>query len=314
MVGYTIEQHEAILKSRQSQLRADLTRASTAEKQVIQLQLAAVQQKLFDLETSFAEAEKEITRLKSELASLVDIFPSEDIERAQLALAQGDTDTADNILKEAEARLADAVKASARTAFLRGNIAEGEIRWQDAYDHFKRAYGQDPTLDHLRAYARLCWRMGRWEEAVPLHKDILKQVEAKSGTEGNDYATALNNLAAIYENIGQYSKAEPLYDEALTIRRRVLDADHPDTAGSLNNLAGLYRSQGRYSEAEPLYTDALSIRRRVLGADHPSTAISLHNLAGLYRVQGRYAEAAPLFNEAVEIVVGGGASEHENCA
>lgn len=45
VVGYTIEQHEAILKSRQSQLRADLTRASTAEKQVIQLQLAAVQQK-----------------------------------------------------------------------------------------------------------------------------------------------------------------------------------------------------------------------------------------------------------------------------
>ena len=277
MVGYTIEQHEAILKSRQSQLRADLTRASTAEKQVIQLQLAAVQQKLFDLETSFAEAEKEITRLKSELASLVDIFPSEDIERAQLALAQGDTDTADNILKEAEARLVDAVKASARTAFLRGNIAEGEIRWQDSYDHFKRAYGQDPTLDHLRAYARLCWRMGRWEEAVPLHKDILKQVEAESGTEGNDYATALNNLAAIYENIGQYSKAEPLYDEALSIRRRVLGADHPSTAISLHNLAGLYRVQGRYAEAAPLFNEAVEIVERVLGAEHPNTKIARDN-------------------------------------
>ena len=41
-VGYTIEKHEAILKSREAQLRADLTRASTAEKQVIQLELTVV--------------------------------------------------------------------------------------------------------------------------------------------------------------------------------------------------------------------------------------------------------------------------------
>jgi hypothetical protein len=32
VVGYTIEKHEVILKSREAQLRADLTRASTAEK------------------------------------------------------------------------------------------------------------------------------------------------------------------------------------------------------------------------------------------------------------------------------------------
>ena len=46
VMGYTIEKHEAILKSREAQLRADLNRASAAEKQVIQLQLTDVEKSL----------------------------------------------------------------------------------------------------------------------------------------------------------------------------------------------------------------------------------------------------------------------------
>ena len=63
--------------------------------------------------------------------------------------------------------------------------------------------------------------MGRWEEAVPLHKDILEQVAAEHGKAGNEYATALNNLATIYKNTGRYSDAEPLFDEALSISHLV---------------------------------------------------------------------------------------------
>ena len=33
----------------------------------------------------------------------------------------------------------------------------------------------------------------------------------------DEYATALNNLAMIYENTGRYDDAEPLYDQALSI-------------------------------------------------------------------------------------------------
>ena len=46
VMGYTIEKQEAILKSRAAQLRADLNRASAAEKQVIQLQLTDVEKSL----------------------------------------------------------------------------------------------------------------------------------------------------------------------------------------------------------------------------------------------------------------------------
>jgi tetratricopeptide (TPR) repeat protein len=71
--------------------------------------------------------------------------------------------------------------------------------------------------------------MGRWEEAVPLLKDLLEQTGAEHGKAGNEYLIALNNLATIYINIGRHDDAEPLYDEALSISRRVLGAEHPNT-------------------------------------------------------------------------------------
>lgn len=171
-VGYTIEKHEAILKSRETQLRQDLTAASTAEKQVIQLQIDSVKKELVDLTASYAAAVQENVRLKSELAAFAEYIPGDEITRAQSALENGDRSTADAILKSAEERSQNVVRDSARMAYLRGEIAEGEIRLQDALDHYERAYGQDPTFDHLWAYARLCWEMGRWRDAVPLLQKI----------------------------------------------------------------------------------------------------------------------------------------------
>ena len=155
------------------------------------------------------------------------------------------------------------------------------MKWQDALEHYKLAYGQDATLEYQKAYARLCLRMGQWDEAVPLHKDILEQVAAEHGKAGNVYAAALNNLAAIYQSTGRHSETMPLFEEALSICSDDLGSDHPDTASSLNNLAVLYRVQRRHKEAAPLLKEAVEIMERLLGAEHPNTKIMRENYEGL---------------------------------
>ena len=154
---------------------------------------------------------------------------------------------------------------AASSAYVQGLIEDDAVNWRGALEHYKRAYDLDATLEHQQAYAYLCWRMGRWEEAVPLHKHILEHVAAEHGKAGNEYATALNHLATIYQNTGRYDEAEPLFDQALSIRRRVLGSDHPNTATSLNNLAGLHEAQGRYEVGELLFEEAVLIRKRVFG-------------------------------------------------
>ena len=227
-------------------------------------------------------------------------------------LAEFDFDGAEKILIQIVNNQDLNFRQSATASYGLGEIAEERVKWQDALKHYKRAFGQDATQEHQQAYARLCWRMGRWDEAFPLRKDILEKVGAESGKEGLEYATALNNLATIYENTGWYDEAEPLFDRALSICRRVMGDDHSYTAMSLNNLAALYLAQGRFGEAAPLLEEALSIHRPVLGPDHPGTAITLNNLAGFHLEQGQYAEAAPLFNEAVEIMEWVLGAEHPN--
>ena len=127
------------------------------------------------------------------------------------------------------------VMQAASSAYAQGLIEEGAVNWQDALDHYKRAYDLDATLEHQKAYARLCWRMGRWEEAVPLNKDILEQVAAEYGKTGNEYAAALNNLGMIYDNIGRYAEAAPLFKEAVEIMERVLGVEHPNTKAARGN-------------------------------------------------------------------------------
>ena len=240
----------------------------------------ALQKRLLDPERAFREHMQRGTQLAQILAETAQrhAIGENRINSAMQAFENFSYDEVMALFRESE-RLG--VMQAASSAYAQGLIEEDAVNWQDALDHYKRAYDLDATLEHQKAYARLCWRMGRWEEAVPLNKDILEQVAAEYGKTGNEYAAALNNLGMIYDNIGRYLDAEPLLEEALLIRRRVLGADHPSTAISLHNLAGLYRVRGRYAEAAPLFKEAVEIMELVLGVEHPNTKVARGNYGGL---------------------------------
>jgi tetratricopeptide (TPR) repeat protein len=125
------------------------------------------------------------------------------------------------------------------------------------------------------------YQAGKYQEAIPIARQLLEIYEKINGLDHPDTATGLNNLALLYEAMGDYAKAEPLYRRALTINEKALGPDHPDTATSLNNLAELYHAVGDYAEAKPLFRRALAIKEKALGSDHPFTANSLNNLAFL---------------------------------
>ena len=217
------------------------------EKDDLQSRLDALRQKrdalkirLSDPERAFNEHMQRGTQLAQILADTTQrhAIGENRINSAMEAFESFSYDEVKELFRESE-RLGRVQAAS--SSFALGMIEEDALNWQDALDHYERAYGQDPTFDHLQAYARLCWEMGRWRDAVPLFEKILKQVAQDSGEQGAEYAEALNDLALVLKNLGEYTQAEPLYEQALGIYRRVLGDDHPDTAGSLNNLAGLYR-------------------------------------------------------------------------
>jgi serine/threonine-protein kinase len=64
--------------------------------------------------------------------------------------------------------------------------------------------------------------------------------------------TALEDLAAVYQNLGRFAAAEPLYRRALELRRERLGLEHPRTVELTERLASLYASWDR--DGEPAET------------------------------------------------------------
>jgi CHAT domain-containing protein/tetratricopeptide (TPR) repeat protein len=142
---------------------------------------------------------------------------------------------------------------------------------------------------------------GQTTKALPIAKEALATRAKLLGEAHPSYATSLNNLAALYQDLGEYGKALPLHEQARDLRKRLLGEDHPLYALSLSNLAVLYQDKGEYGKALPLLQQARDLRKRLLGEAHLDYASSLHNLAFLYRAMGEYGKALPLYEQAKDL-------------
>ena len=79
--------------------------------------------------------------------------------------------------------------------------------------------------------------LARYEHAEPLMKEVVRLREEHFGPDDPEMATALNNLAQLYEATNRLAEVEPLMARALKINEKSYGPEHPDVARVLNNLA-----------------------------------------------------------------------------
>ena len=302
-IGLTFEQHEANVRQRLAEMRADLERAHGAERALFQAQIDAGTAALRNLQQDYERNVAELADLRQTLAQYHNQIDTERHAAADAALERGDMSLARALLGElaaqARARREDASKEEARLEFKLGEIAETEIRWADAATHYSRAAQLDPSLEALHRATHFTQRAGDYTRAERLAQDYVTL--ARAGDDPADLSRALNGHAAVLHRLGRYAAAEEVFTQALEIARKTIGEEHPDYAARLNNFAGVVRAQGRYAEAEGLYREVLEIDRKTIGEVHPDYATHLNNLALAIQKQGRYAEAEGVYREALEI-------------
>jgi len=301
-IGITPEQHDAILKRREQEIRAELAAESAEDKEKIALlkkELADVQAKLRNPDAALEEYKNKLTQAYRALDDLKQEIPLKQLEQAQQALAKGQSGEAEILFQKVRSQ---GKEKAAEANFQLAQLAESRIDYAAAYRYSKEAADLRPDNPiYLNQAGLIAQRVGRYSEAEPLYNRALAIDEKAYGLNHPEVATDLNNLAALYKTQGRYAQAEPLYKRSLAIKEKALGPDHPAVATSLNNLAELYRTQGQYAQAEPLYKRALAIKEKTLGPNHPSVATSLENLAALYRVTNRMKEAEVLEKRAAAI-------------
>lgn len=300
-ISLTLEAYETRIQLARDEVQAQIRDASGEQLQLLTRKREEYETRLADIEPAFEQATARIAELEAIIEREGNLLGAEDLAEAEAALANGDFDAAEQLLIRIEDQGDLEVKRTARAAYGRGQIAEEQVRWLDAAEHYAKAARLDPTHENLREAGDLLWQAGRYEEALRIGEERLKLSKQQFGEQAEETSNALDRLATFHQSLGQYEASEPLYRQAIEIGKATIGETHPDYATRLNNLATLLRNMGRHDDAEPLFRQSIEIDKATIGETHPAYAIRLNNLATLLRATGRYDEAEPLYRQATEI-------------
>ena len=91
-------------------------------------------------------------------------------------------------------------------------------------------WAQSDELSVLNDQLIKLYQAGKYSKAFPVAQRALALAERLHGPDHPDVATALNNLAFLYQAQGRYADAEPLFKRSLAIKEKALGPDHPDVA------------------------------------------------------------------------------------
>ena len=330
-IGYTIEQHEAALEKREATVRADLERAYAAEKQNLSNELTILQMQKANLEQSYAEKVRMLDETRSELTLRYNQLSHDDLQKALVDIENGEFESAQVLLDIAEVEIHSQRKAlkkekqrlnkkglrldeeEARTKLLKGKIAEQQVRWEEAYNHYKRAFDLEWDINSLIGYSRLAWRLGKYQESFRLYEAHLKRVSETYGEGSAHFLDMKHNLALSHYELGQYDRAEQLFLSVIEAHRNTLTNRHSLSA-SLGCLSVLYRETRRYDYALKFCFESIDIANKSISLDHMGFAHHILNFATILHFQGHHGFAEWGYHRALEVARGSIGEDHPEIA
>jgi tetratricopeptide (TPR) repeat protein len=146
------------------------------------------------------------------------------------------------------------------------------------------------------AYALACslTDLGRYDEAVTAHRDILTTREQALGADHPDTLASAHSLGIALFGLGAWQEDELHMRRAAQGRARLLGPADPDTILSTACLAEVLGELRRFDEAEALARANLATSETAYGAESPHTQAARHTLAWVLSRTGRLVEAADL--------------------
>jgi CHAT domain-containing protein/tetratricopeptide (TPR) repeat protein len=173
------------------------------------------------------------------------------------------------------------------------------------YDRLEEVLPAGEEDDTERPYrlshvASLYDRLGRYDLAEDLMRQVVDSIERLQGKDAPDYARSLANLAAIKERQGRLKEAEGLFRDSIRHMLAGNGFEEDDLSSSLHSLGFFYYYRGKTAEAEKLLAKAIEQRRRTLASDDPKLLHSLTSLGLVYIEQKRYDEAEQILREVLE--------------
>ncbi|MFI2084737.1 tetratricopeptide repeat protein [Streptomyces rubiginosohelvolus] len=143
-------------------------------------------------------------------------------------------------------------------------------------------------------------RLGRWEEAGEVHRQVAEQRGRVLGPDHPDTLASHYEIGLTLSRTGRAEEALSAFTRVAEGRDRALGADHPHTLAARQATAHSLGRLGRHAEAHQVYETVLAVRERVMGPDHPDTLRCRHNLAFNLCRLGRPEESCRIAGEVAD--------------
>lgn len=300
-IGLTLEDHEKRLRHREREIREELEQKHSSDRQVLQIELQHVQQQLNDIQASY---ETQITILKERIAQLEKLretYPDEFLNQAIAALKEGNSQKADLLFKQIEDDNNDAIKLIAESAYQRGKIAEEQIRYNDALNHFDRAFRLIPeNKSYLTALAFINLQMGFYQKAIFYTEQELANDLITYGNEHPFVARDYNTLGEVWRLLGDYPKSLDYFKKALDIQLKILGENDSNIARVRNNIGLVLDNMGEYADAINYFEIALKSDLLNFGENHPEVAQTRNNLSCALIKYGKHELAFKCYSKALK--------------
>ncbi|OCC11051.1 serine/threonine-protein kinase [Streptomyces sp. PTY087I2] len=143
-------------------------------------------------------------------------------------------------------------------------------------------------------------RLGRWEEAGEVHRQVAEQRDRVLGPDHPDTLASHYEIGLTLSRTGRAEEALRAFTRVAEGRERTLGPDHPQTLAARQGTAHALGRLGRHAEAHQVYGTVLAVRERVMGPDHPDTLRCRHNLAFNLCRLGRPEESCRIAREVAD--------------
>jgi len=144
--------------------------------------------------------------------------------------------------------------------------------------------------------ALLYQQTGKFNEAEQIYLGMEKRFPKNSP----DFASMLNNQAALYIAMGKEDKVEDLLKRSISIYKSNFGEENPAYAKALSDLGNFYRYKERYTEADAMLERALAVRELTLGRNHPLYVQSQEDIAILAWKRKSMSKAYMMYREVMD--------------
>lgn len=191
-------------------------------------------------------------------------------------------------LPEAQARCSAGYRR-----YLKSDFAGALADYEGAASIAEAAYGRDHAVTghYLSQVGVMLKVLGRNEEALATHLEVLRIRDANMPPNAPEIASSCNNVAVALEALGRADETERFYSRAIRIEEAAFGrSGDPTLATRLNQVSTLYLD-GHFREAAGLITGIVDdvARRHADGGmtNRPLVLECLQMLLKAYRAAGR---------------------------